>query len=98
MPIHSNPTVRLQRTNSISSVSYLSMPSTMNKPTDKYFNQLNNIKLVEKILLMKPSKEICKSTHKEFYDKQKIYKKNIRINKSVPIKKTSISSLSHQWV
>ena len=46
--------VRLMRNESALS-SYRGMPSAGNKPTDKFLNEVNNIKFVERLLLIKPS-------------------------------------------
>ena len=57
-PMRMNTPVRLLRNNSCSSSgpSYLTMPSTRSKLTDQYFTQIDNIRLAERLLLMKPSK------------------------------------------
>ena len=73
--------VRLTK-NSISN-SCRRMGSAATKPTDKYLNEVNNIRFVERLLLIKPSESIRKESHNEFYKKQKEYKKNIQISKSM---------------
>jgi hypothetical protein len=44
-----------------SQASYLSMASSRAKITDQYFSQLDNIRMVEKLLLAGPSKQTSKS-------------------------------------
>lgn len=58
MPLKKLEPVRLmKRSNSSNSgASYLSMASSRRKPTDQLFSQLENIKLVERLLLAQPSK------------------------------------------
>lgn len=85
--------IRLQRSNSSSGPSCLTMPSARCRPIDQYFSQMDNIRLAERILLMKPSVDISKTTHKQFYNQQKKYKNNICINKSMPFKNRVSRSL-----
>lgn len=47
------------------------------KATDRYFKEMQNIRLAENILLMKPSKEIRKDSLNKFYQQHTIYKMNI---------------------
>lgn len=47
------------------------------KPTDKYFHQLSNIRLAERLLLVKPSKDISQDTLRKFYKEHETYKSNI---------------------
>ena len=60
----------------------MSIPSGRLKPTDKYFGHIENIRLVEKLLMMKPTNGIAKSEHKQFYKQQTKYRNNIQITKS----------------
>jgi hypothetical protein len=46
------------------------------KPTDKYFSQLENIKIAERLLMIKPTKDLRQSEHTKFWQEQKTYRKN----------------------
>ena len=46
--------------NSISMNSCRKMGSAATKPTEKYLNEVNNIRFVERLLLMKPSESVRK--------------------------------------
>lgn len=66
--------------------SYLKMASSRTKPTDKLFSEKDNIRLVQRLLMAKPTKGYQKDEHNKFYNEQKHYKKNIQISKSLPFK------------
>lgn len=56
------------------------------KPTDKYFYQLDNIRLAERILIAKPSPDLQRASHKKFYAQQNHYKLQISKNYLSPKK------------
>lgn len=58
MPLKKPEPIRLMKRSSSSNsgVSYLSMASSRRKPTDQLFSQMENIKLVERLLLARPTK------------------------------------------
>jgi hypothetical protein len=53
------------------------MNEEIKKPTDKYFFQLDNIRLAERILLAKPSNEVSKRSARKFYKEHEQLKRNI---------------------
>ena len=55
MPLKNIEPVRLMRRSSSSS-SYLSLASSRTKLTDRLFSKIDNIRMVEKLLLVKPTK------------------------------------------
>ena len=69
----------------------------MNKSTDRFMNEINNIRFVEKLLLMKPTDGITKRNHQQFYEGQSRYKKNIQFHKSVPGKRKSFRD-DRRWL
>lgn len=50
---------------------------SLTKPTDKLFHQLNNVRLAERLLFAKSTREISNASQKQFYKEQKKYKMNI---------------------
>jgi hypothetical protein len=47
------------------------------KPTNRYFQKLDNIRIAERLLLAQPSKEMRKESMTQFYNQQESYKMNI---------------------
>lgn len=47
------------------------------KPTDRYFQQVENIRLAERLLLAKPSRDITRTSQQKFYQQQEAYRLNI---------------------
>jgi hypothetical protein len=47
------------------------------KPTDKYFHQMDNVRLAEKLLLAGPTDSTSKKTSDKFYREQSKFKFNI---------------------
>lgn len=99
VPIRKPEPIRLMKRSSSSNsgVSYLSLASSRRKPTDQLFSQIENIRLVERLLLARPTKENSKSEHQMFYKQQNKYRKNIQLSKSVPFKSKKISN-SRPWI
>lgn len=60
-----------------SSSDFESLQMEAKKPTEKYFHKLENIRIAEKLLLAKPSKEVSLDSLANFYRKQEVYKMNI---------------------
>lgn len=50
------------------------------KPVDKYFHRLDNIRLAERLLVVRPSPETRRSSQKKFYLEQKHYRQQISRN------------------
>jgi hypothetical protein len=54
------------------------------KPTDRYFQQVENIRLAERLLLAKPSRDITRTSQQKFYQQQEAYRLNISKLSSKP--------------
>jgi len=48
------------------------------KPTDRYFHKLENIRLAERILLVKPDSQISNRSLTKFFKEHQLYQSNIR--------------------
>jgi hypothetical protein len=47
------------------------------KPTNRYFQQVENVRLAERLLLAKPSRDITRISQQKFYEQQEAYRANI---------------------
>ena len=47
------------------------------KPTNRYFQKVDNIRLAERLLLARPSREISRSSQEKFFQQQAVYRLNI---------------------
>jgi len=50
---------------------------SLTKPTDQLFHQLNNVRLAERLLFARSTREISSASQKQFYKEQRKYKMNI---------------------
>lgn len=66
------------------------------KPTDRYFKQLSNIRMAEKILLAKPSQECSKKSAGKFYKEQEGFKRNISRLSSLSLRTEAIVKQSER--
>lgn len=100
MPLKKLQPIRLMKRSSSSNsgVSYLSMSSSRRKPTDQLFSQIENIRLVQRLLLVQPTKQNTKSEHQMFFKQQNKYKKNIQLSKSVPFKSKKMLYHNKPWL
>ena len=76
---------------------YSRMPSAMSKSTDRFINEINNIRFVEKLLLMKPTNGMTKRSHQQFYEGQSRYRKNLQVHRPVAGKKRSFRD-EREWL
>ena len=71
------------------------------RPVDKYCYRMENIRLAERLLVVRPSKELNRKNQKKFFKKQKGYKNRICRNPS-SVGKSSIKSRklseSREWI
>jgi hypothetical protein len=67
------------------------------KPTDRYFQQVENIRLAERLLLAKPSLEVARSSQEKFYRQQEGYRLNIsKLSSRAPSRRQSLHR--RKWV
>jgi len=52
------------------------------KPLDKYFYKMENIRLAERLLVVKPSPEVQRQKQKKFFKQQKVYSTRLSRNYS----------------
>lgn len=50
------------------------------RPVDKYFYKMENIRLAERLLVVKPSPEVQRQRQKKFFKQQKIYSTRLSRN------------------
>ena len=50
------------------------------RPVDKYFYNMENLRLAERLLVVKPSPQLTRKSQKKFYIEQKIYSSQISRN------------------
>lgn len=72
---------------SSSNASYLSLSSSRTKLTDQYFRQIDNIRMVQRLLLAKPSREVTKKEHQQFYQSHLKYRNHMQTTKCMPSRK-----------
>jgi hypothetical protein len=73
--------VKLMASSLTQHLNYLSLSSSRTRLADQYLSEMENIRLVEKLLLVKPTKSTSKSEHKLFYLQQTKYRKNLQKEK-----------------
>lgn len=66
------------------------------KPTNRYFQQVDNIRLAERLLLAKPSRDIARISQQKFYQQQEAYRLNIARLSSRPQRDRSLHR--KKWV
>ena len=61
------------------------------KPTNRYFQQVENIRLAERLLLAKPSRDITRTSQQKFYRQQEAYRINItKLSARYPLRQHSL--------